>query len=727
MRSMAALLTVLWSCVWLPAALAQTPNPYGIAGWGRLSKLNMPADCLDYDWNGLHPGTLAQMCRPNHYYNYIGIPVRWWGYNEQTGQINDPAQFDTWIAANPGRVWIIGNEPDLVSQDGLTREQYAHMYKTYYEFISPRDPTAKFCIGAITGGSTAGSLANTTSWYQYVMNYYQANYGYPMPIDIWNIHSYCGPTQIENPDQPINDFVVPFINWCHTVDGGRYAGCEVWITELPIGEWMGALSEEWIIWFAERYLPRLERSGISRWFWFVSSDSGEWATVALVKSGVVSPLGEAYSALANGFPNDIIPVPPYVPDPTPALFADSFSSGTIAHPWMIKAGKWAVENGYLRQSRVNYPWAGETLVLQHTYTDFNATFRMRVNNAVDSNHWAGLLFHAASRFHHHSHSGYLVFMRRNGAVGLHNNNEGTMQEVAGAVADATQWQSIRVQMAGWRIQVWVNDALIIDRTDVNHRSAQGYTILQVNKTDSSFDDVKIWNSPDAEPVVAGSTISATRLIADDVTPYTVSVTAEDADGVADIVDMRILLDEGTYGADHARGYLAWGMTDEDITRDGGEWTLMGDAVGGGRWGWRLNDWGSDTYIGPHSATMSVNGNQRIVTFGFAVKPAWAPAQNQRLRGRVRDARGGISDWLLSPDVYQIARSALGDLDIDRDVDQTDFGLLQACLTGPGVPQANTACQDAKLDNDDDVDQDDIAIFRACLTGPGIPADPACAG
>ncbi|MDM8008411.1 MAG: DUF1080 domain-containing protein, partial [Phycisphaerae bacterium] len=446
----------------------------------------------------------------------------------------------------------------------------------------------------------------------------------------------------------------------------------------------------------------------------------------LVKSGVVSPLGQAYSVLANGFPNDIIPVPPYVPDPTPALFADDFSSGTIAHPWTIKAGKWAVENEYLRQSRVDYPWAGETLALQHTYTDFNATFRMRVNNAVDSNHWAGLLFHAASRFHHHSHSGYLVFMRRNGAIGLHNNTDGTMQEVAGAVADATQWQNIRVQMAGWRIQVWVNDALIIDRTDANHRFSQGYTLLQVNKTDSSFDDVKIWNSPDAEPVVAGSTISATRLIADDVTPYTVSVTAEDADGVADIVDMRILLHDGTYGADYARGYLAWGMTDEDITRDGGEWTLMGDAAGGGRWAWRLDDWGSDTYISPQSASMNVNGNQRIVTFGFTVKPAWAPAKNQRLRGRVRDARGGISDWLLSPDVYQIARSAPGDLDADRHVDQTDFGLLQACLTGPGMSQNSPACQDAKLDNDDDVDQDDIAIFRACLTGPGIPADPACA-
>jgi len=495
MRSVTVAVFVLWGGLLTGEASGQQapPNPYGVAGWGVLDDLGMPADCLDYDWNGLHSGTLAQMCRPNHYYNYIGIPVRWWGYNEQTGQINDPTQFAAWIAANPGRVWIIGNEPDLVSQDGLTREQYAHMYWTYYEFIRPRDPTAKFCIGAITGGSTSSSLSYTTGWYQYVLDYYRNTYGQPMPIDIWNIHSYCGPTQIEDPDQPINDFVTPFVNWCRTVDGGRYAGCEVWITELPIGEWMGALSEEWIIWFAQRYLPRLERTGVNRWFWFVSRDNSEWGTVALVKSTGVSPLGQAYAALAHGFPNDVIPVSPFVPDPPPALLAEDFSAGMLGYPWMIKAGRWQIEEGSLRQSRLNYPWAGETFVLQHRYADFDAALKLRVNNAVDPNHWAGLLFHAASRFHHHVHSGYLVFMRRNGAIGLYNKYDGTMQEVAGAVADASQWQTIRVQMAGWRIRVWANDNLIIDRTDANQRFALGYVMLVVNKTDSSFDDVRIWN------------------------------------------------------------------------------------------------------------------------------------------------------------------------------------------------------------------------------------------
>lgn len=701
------------------AAQPAAPNPYGIAGWGVLDDLNMPADCLDYDWNGLHPGTLAQMCRPNHYYNYIGIAPRWWGYNEQTGEINDPARFAQWIADNPGRVWIIGNEPDLVSQDGLTREQYAQMYKTYHDFIGSRDATARFCIGAITGGSTAGALAYTTSWYQYVMNHYQNTYGEPMPIDLWNIHSYCGPTQIENPDQPIADFVIPFVNWCHTVDGGRYAGCEVWITELPVGEWMGALSEEWIIWFAQRYLPRLERAGINRWFWFVSRDSSEWATVALVKSTGVSPIGLAYADLARGFPNDVPPVTPYVPEPTPAYFADDFSSGTITAPWMIKAGTWAVESGCLRQSRVNYPWSGETCVLQHIYGDFDASLAMRINNAVDTTHWAGFLFHAAGRFDSHGNSGYLVFLRRNGAVGLYNRYDGTMREVAGAVADATQWQHVRVQTAGWRIQVWVNDSRIIDHTDANQRFAQGYTLLQAHKTDCSFDDVRIWNTANAPPTITSTAISATRLIADDVTPYRVALTARDADGGADVTEARVLLDDGTYASDHARGCLAWGLTDADIVRDGGAWALMGDALGGGRWGWRTDGWGADTYITPQSATMTVDGDRRIVEFVFTVKPAWAPATNQRMRGRVRDARGDATAWQLSLNVYTVW-STRGDFDMDSDVDLEDFALFQLCYNGPNRPASALCWVEADYDTDGDVDLIDFASFQLSYNGPNRP-------
>ncbi len=66
-----------------------------------------------------------------------------------------------------------------------------------------------------------------------------------------------------------------------------------------------------------------------------------------------------------------------------------------------------------------------------------------------------------------------------------------------------------------------------------------------------------------------------------------------------------------------------------------------------------------------------------------------------------------------------------DFDHDGDVDQADFGYLQACISGSGVAQGSTGCQDALLDNDVDVDRDDLAIFLGCLHGPGVPGDPSC--
>jgi len=67
-----------------------------------------------------------------------------------------------------------------------------------------------------------------------------------------------------------------------------------------------------------------------------------------------------------------------------------------------------------------------------------------------------------------------------------------------------------------------------------------------------------------------------------------------------------------------------------------------------------------------------------------------------------------------------------DLDNDGDVDQQDFGRFQACLTGPGVTQADPDCQGALLDGDNDVDTNDFGIFQACISGPNVPADPHCA-
>ncbi len=78
-------------------------------------------------------------------------------------------------------------------------------------------------------------------------------------------------------------------------------------------------------------------------------------------------------------------------------------------------------------------------------------------------------------------------------------------------------------------------------------------------------------------------------------------------------------------------------------------------------------------------------------------------------------------------VLTITRPVPGDTDGDGDVDQSDFGLLQACFSGDLVPQPDPACDIVKLDGDNDVDGADFLIYAACVSGSGMPGNPDCAG
>jgi hypothetical protein len=69
--------------------------------------------------------------------------------------------------------------------------------------------------------------------------------------------------------------------------------------------------------------------------------------------------------------------------------------------------------------------------------------------------------------------------------------------------------------------------------------------------------------------------------------------------------------------------------------------------------------------------------------------------------------------------------APGDFDADGDVDVTDFGTLQTCLTGPAIVVTDPACKKALLDDDMDIDRDDVNRFFNCLSGPGVAARLDC--
>ena len=67
-----------------------------------------------------------------------------------------------------------------------------------------------------------------------------------------------------------------------------------------------------------------------------------------------------------------------------------------------------------------------------------------------------------------------------------------------------------------------------------------------------------------------------------------------------------------------------------------------------------------------------------------------------------------------------------DFDLDGDVDQEDFGQLQACLGEDGLIPSVPGCLNARLDGDSDVDQADLGVFVRCLSGPENPTYLGCA-
>lgn len=73
----------------------------------------------------------------------------------------------------------------------------------------------------------------------------------------------------------------------------------------------------------------------------------------------------------------------------------------------------------------------------------------------------------------------------------------------------------------------------------------------------------------------------------------------------------------------------------------------------------------------------------------------------------------------------VGQPIAGDFDRDGDLDLSDFGRFQSCLSGPGINQPNPACDPARFDDDGDVDLDDLAVFLSCMMGSNVPADPNC--
>jgi hypothetical protein len=88
------------------------------------------------------------------------------------------------VRANPGALWIIGNEPECVYQDAHTPEEYAKIYHEYYTFLKKEDSTAQVAIGGIVAPTPL-----RLEWLGRVLESYEGTYGELMNVDVWNIHN----------------------------------------------------------------------------------------------------------------------------------------------------------------------------------------------------------------------------------------------------------------------------------------------------------------------------------------------------------------------------------------------------------------------------------------------------------------------------------------------------------------------------------------------------------
>lgn len=100
------------------------------------------------------------------------------------------AELTALAAANPGQVWLVGNEMDRRDwpddgQDEMLPELYATAYHEIYNALKAGDPTARIAIGGIVQATPIRLAYLTRVWDSYAVQF-----GAEMPVDVWNVHNF---------------------------------------------------------------------------------------------------------------------------------------------------------------------------------------------------------------------------------------------------------------------------------------------------------------------------------------------------------------------------------------------------------------------------------------------------------------------------------------------------------------------------------------------------------
>jgi hypothetical protein len=102
-------------------------------------------------------------------------------------RFNPPSQeaVERYAKAQPGTLWLIGNEPDAPAQDCVPPSQYAQLYHHWYDVIKSADPAAKIGIGGVVQATPL-----RLQYLDMILDSYQDQYGEMIPVDVWNVHGF---------------------------------------------------------------------------------------------------------------------------------------------------------------------------------------------------------------------------------------------------------------------------------------------------------------------------------------------------------------------------------------------------------------------------------------------------------------------------------------------------------------------------------------------------------
>lgn len=87
--------------------------------------------------------------------------------------------------ANPGSLWLVGNEPDVKWQDNVAPATYARLYHEAYTAIKAADPTAQVAIGGVSQPTPL-----RLRYLDLALEAYRQQFGAEIEVDVWNVHNF---------------------------------------------------------------------------------------------------------------------------------------------------------------------------------------------------------------------------------------------------------------------------------------------------------------------------------------------------------------------------------------------------------------------------------------------------------------------------------------------------------------------------------------------------------